>query len=956
MRELNEVMAVLAQTRRRGGGFALVTGEAGIGKTRLAEEVAGRAATDGFSVWWASGFEGESGPPYWVWAQLLRAYGESREDDQLAAELGPSAGFVRALVPDLVERLAPLAMSTDAVVDERRLGGEAARLPLFEAVVSVFRRAATPRPVLLVLDDLQWADPSSLALLRFAAREVRRSPIAIVATLRDVGAAPPSERIPAALSEVARTVPLIGLDVTGVAALAEQASGEQPDASAAATLYRQTGGNPLFVIELSRLLGRGSLTAGAVALPAGARAVIDRRVGALSPSALRALAAASVIGSEFELALLAEVREAPPHELAEVLREAVAARLVAEMGSASGRYCFTHALVRDALYESLKTGERVALHRQVGDALQRQTQVSNAAEIAHHFLRAGDHPKAALYAEAAGDQALAVLAYEKAVVHFEHALLAARHRPGDADGHLELLLKLGDARLRAGDLQGARAAFDEAAAIARRRANAEGLARAALGFGAGLGGFEVGLFDEHQITLLEDALAALGDAATPLRARVLGRLSVALSLVAPDRRRRELSEEAVEMARRLPDRRALASALASHCDALGGPAHSEWRRRAAEEVVELAETERDTVTALLGRRLRLVAKLELGDIAGVDTEIEAFARKAEDLRQPLYLWYVPLWRGMRAMMQGRLDDAERYLDHALAIGKRASSVNAVILTDSQRIQLALERDQPCDAEALLRGDIEQGLSLGPTAQAALASVLARQGRRHEAGAIVDQLTMGGFDGLPAEDGQWLNGMCRLADAAVELDAGDAAALLYGRLAPYADRFVVDGIGAACLGSVHGYLARLAGMSGRDEVRAAHFEAAVAAYRRTGSTLLLAHALADNGDAEAKAIYRSLGLSGTAPSGPSAALETANVFQRDGESWRLAFAGREVRVRHSKGLRDLAVLLTVPGRAVPVGDLVALDGGRLPAGAGTGEIIDARARACLLYTSPSPRDS
>lgn len=398
------------------------------------------------------------------------------------------------------------------------------------------------------------------------------------------------------------------------------------------------------------------------------------------------------------------------------------------------------------------------------------------------------------------------------------------------------------------------------------------------------------------------------------------------------------------MARRLPDRRALASALASHCDALGGPAHSEWRRRAADEVVELAEAERDTVTALLGRRLRLVAKLELGDIAGVDIEIEGFARKAEDLRQPLYLWYVPLWRGMRAMMQGRLDDAERYLDHALAIGKRASSINAVILTDSQRIQLALERDRPCDAEALLRGDIEQGLSLGPTAQAALASVLARQGRRHEAGAIVDQLTMGGFDGLPAEDGQWLNGMCRLADAAVELDAGDAAALLYGRLAPYAERFVVDGIGAACLGSVHGYLARLAGMSGRDEARAAHFEAAVAAYRRTGSTLLLAHALADNGDAGAKAIYRSLGLSGTTPSGPSAALEAANVFQRDGESWRLAFAGREVRVRHGKGLRDLAVLLTVPGRAVPVGDLVALDGGRLPPGAGTGEIIDARARA------------
>jgi tetratricopeptide (TPR) repeat protein len=920
-RELGEVTSVLDRARAGSGGLALVTGEPGIGKTRLVEEVAAQAGAAGVAVFWGTCFEDEGAPAYWVWAQLLRAHAASREDDQLAVELGPSAGFVLPLVPDLAGRLARMPPSMAGIEAEAHPGGQAARLPLFEAVVSVFRRAATRGPVLLVLDDLQWADASSLALLRFAAREVRRSPVAIVGTLRDVGAGPASGRMPAGLAETALTVPLAGLDATGVAVLVEQASGRPTDGRLAETFRRQTGGNPLFVIELSRLLAGAPPDEALAPALAGSKAVIERRLEALAPSCRSALVAASVIGAEFELELLVGLTGAKPQELADTLQEAVAARLIVGVGLVPGRYSFVHALVRDVLYESLLPRVRSGLHRKVGERLERRAGVSGAAELAHHFLRAGDHRKAPAYAEAAGRQALAVQAYEEAVVHFERALSTLAHAPGEQGRRVELLLGLGDARLRAGDLRAARAAFDEAAELARRRGSAEDLARAALGFGAGLGGFEVDPFDEHQIGLLEEALAVLDPSDSPLRAWTLARLSVALSFVASHIRRRQLSEEAVEMARRLDDRRALAYALASYCDAFAGPAHTEQRLRSADEIIQLAESERDAPAALLGRRLRLVARLELGDIAGVDADIDAFARQAEDLRQPLYLWYVPLWRAMRAMMQGRLDDAECYLVHAVATGERASSGNAVILTDSLRIQLALERGQPNEAEALLRHDVEQGLSLGPTAQAALASILARQDRRHEAQAIVDRLTLGGLGELPVEDGQWLNGMCRLADAAAQLGAVDAARVLYQRLVPYAGRFVVDGIGAACLGSVHGYLAGLAGTLGDDEARAEHLGAAVDAHRRTGSSGLLAPPR-ENGHTEA----------------------TANVFRRDGDSWRLAFAGREVRVRDAKGLHDIAVLLAAPGRQIPVGDLVALDGGALPRAAGTGEIVDARARA------------
>jgi predicted ATPase len=325
-RELDEVASVLRRARMGVGGLSLVTGEPGIGKTRLVEEVAARSQAEGFVVFWANCFEDEAVPAYWMWAQLLRSYAASTGDDQLAVELGPSAGFVLPLVPDLAHRLARMPRGTAEIEPEGAPGGEAARLPLFEAVVSVFRRAATRGPVLLVLDDLQWADPSSLTLLRFAAREVRRSPIAMVGTLRDVGAGPSSGWMSAGLAEAAQTVPLAGLSTTGVAALVEQASGKPPDGSLAAALRRQTGGNPLFVIELSRLLAGAPPAEGTASMPAGTQAAIERRLGALSPSCRSILVAASVIGVEFPLELLAEVTGAGRDEITDTLQESGAAR------------------------------------------------------------------------------------------------------------------------------------------------------------------------------------------------------------------------------------------------------------------------------------------------------------------------------------------------------------------------------------------------------------------------------------------------------------------------------------------------------------------------------------------------------------------------------------------------------------------------------------------------------
>ena len=430
------------------------------------------------------------------------------------------------------------------------------------------------------------------------------------------------------------------------------------------------------------------------------------------------------IGGEDEAALL------------DILDEALRAQVLRERKDGSeGTYDFTHALIRQTLYGELSTPRRVVLHRQIGEAMERVYAGSlepHLAELAHHFFQAapgGDVDKAIDYATRAAERAMSLAAYEEAAGLCEIALQAMELQKPDEAERCELLLSLGDARWKAGDADRAKETFRQAADLARRLKEAEPLARAALGLGGPWG--EAGVVDEVLIGLLEEALEALGDRDSPLRARVLGRLAVALYWTGSRERRATLSQEAVGMARRVGDPPTLAYVLNRKFYALMGPGNVEDQFATATEIVRLAEELSDRDMALQGRMFRLIGLLELGDIPAVDLEIEAMARLAEELRQPFYLWYAAQARTMRALMEGRFREGERLAQQALALGQPVRPQDASMRFEAQILHLRREGGGLEESEAAAKGLVEQYPTL-PVWRSMLAFLYSELGREAEA--------------------------------------------------------------------------------------------------------------------------------------------------------------------------------------------------------------------------------
>ncbi len=854
-RETQELHAAVEEAVARRGRCAMVTGEAGIGKTRLASEVAAYASLRGAQVLWGRCYAGTGAPAYWPWVQVIRAYIHDHDPETLLSDLGPGASEIAQIVSDLRERI-------PGIPDPTPLDPEEARFHLFDSIATFLTNASAKQPLAIFLQDLQHADRPSLMLLSYVARELTSSRVFVLGTYRE-DELDPDHYLSEVLASLSRErgysrIRLRGLSQQQVAAMLEsvlQQPLEEPRLLAlAAAIHKESEGNPYFVEEIVRhLIDSGALyqrddrwatearEGAELGIPSGIREAVVRRLAKLSDETRGLLGTAAIVGREFDLQLLTRVSGLEASVVFSRLKEAIDAAIVRPAAGDPGRYAFGHAAIRDALYESMDAGRRSELHIAAGDALEalyEERIESHLAEVAYHFANAaplGNVAKAADYAWWAAERAVSQYAYEDAVNQYETALRLFDTLPEVPQRRCDLLLALGDARWRAGDAEDARKTFREAAAVAHELALHDHYARAALGYGGGPGGFSItDRADEQLIRMLRAALETLPSLReSALRVRVLARLAVELRSSGELGEADRLSAEAVDMAERVGDSKILVLAIYSRQWSTMGPDRVEEALAAGEEIARLAHIGGDRDMEFEGHHLRLIALTQLGDFAAVDTEIAACDGLAAELRQPRYQWQAGVFRTMRALMQGRFKEAERLAQTALAIGQRAEQEAAAVVFGAHSF---LTKWADGSLEDLVDVGREAADRFGQGWPSAYIWLLTEIGRVEDARARFEEIAADGFQSV-RRGGDWLTAICSLSLASIAIEDSAAAEKLYELLLPYAGRCTPFLAGAGCLGSNHAFVGFAAKAAGRHADAIAHFEDALAHNGSIGAVYL-----------------------------------------------------------------------------------------------------------------------
>lgn len=848
--EVEELRGELDAAIAGRGRVLTIVGEPGVGKTRTAEELSTYMGVRGGRVLWGRCRNEEGAPAYWPWVQAIRAYVHEADPVALAWEAGSGVPEIAQLVPELAERLGQEQQPAAAE-------GEEGRFRLFDAVTNFLTNAARDRPMMIVLDDLHWADEPSLLLLKFVARELGSGGgLVILGTYRDVelGRHHPLARVISELNEIecARHFTLRGLDAAAVARYIERASDIEPPPGLAEEVHARTEGNPFFVSEVVRLLvSEGNLAAAAgrggtarVAIPQGVREVVGRRLDRLSRDANEALRVASAIGREFDEELVLRVSGMEVERLQAVAAEAIAARLVAPAGP--GRYSFAHALVRETLHDELSAAQNATLHAKIAKVLEQRVVLSGGdglGELAHHLLlagTAGEPARAIDYASLAAGIAMEQFAYEEAAELLERALeLAEISDEADLDRCLSLRLSLADAEIAGGDLGAARRvlgpAFDAARELGRTDALVEGVLQLSRTT-------EVGNANRQLIDLIEEALDALPERDSASRAALISTLSTEVLWI-DLYRARELAEQSLEMARRAADPRTLALCLHRAVLMETQPIGTDERRVALiDELADVAGRAGATEFLLRAHAFRIRELLERGETVKLGPQIEAYANLAEEVRMPQHLWHVPLFGAVQAMIEGDLERSEQLTNEALAGGTRAGEPLAVQFTGVQFAQLRRMQGRFEELLPLLRQMTDRYPAL-PAWRTALASALANLGRVEEARGEFERLAVGDFESIP-RDAQFMVAIALLSEVCVAVGDVERAALLYAWMLPMEGKVLVVARAASAQGPYDRILGLLAALRDERETAEAHLEQAMAIAEKTGDRPMLAWSRVD----------------------------------------------------------------------------------------------------------------
>ncbi|MBV8303650.1 MAG: AAA family ATPase, partial [Acidimicrobiia bacterium] len=779
-------LEALLKAASDGCQIALVGGEAGIGKTRLAAELAARAA-DTCTVLY-----GRCEPANLIAYQPFVQAFEAHLDTARAA-LGAHFGDITPLFPTVTP-------ADEASFAPETLGDhDAARYRLFESVRVVLAEFG---PVLIVLDDLHWADRPSLLLLQHLLRTSQELPLMVVAGYRrsELARDHPLSHL---LADLRRGGPVTRLSLGGLSEsditelLHADPASESAVEAVAQTVAEATGGNPYFVIETLRHLrtlgvldedGRpttASVDVSQLEVAEGIRELIGWQLGRLSPAANRLLAVGAVIGPVFSIDVVSKVVDLGEEELLDALDEALDSELVVEEGQ---RSTFTHALVRETVYAELSTTRRTRLHAQVANALVELSGNQpdrHVAEIAHHYTEAAvgvaDPRDALRFAIRAAELARERLAFEQAIDLLEPAIALF---PADTPANelmATALLVLGDAQRRSGEPR-YRQTLERAAVAGRDAGDATVLAQAALASSRAVFS-QVGQVDPALVTLLEEALGALPAEDTPIRARLLANLAAALLFSGEWERRLSLADEALAMARRLGDRATLAHVLYQRHDTIWHPSTLDERLALVSELADVSDSPRDRYYAAL---VGIGPALEAGQLELADTRIAQAAALGDELQEPPLRWFVLLPRATRAVINGDLDKAEALADQGLRIGNETGQPDALLAYAGTVLITRLLTGRLYEVDGAYSA--AAAVNDSPISRMMVGWLDAQLGRSEAAARILGLLAADDFAAV-RKDLTWLAVMAGCAEMCVA--AGDRT-IAYGirdRLLPHAAGFV-----------------------------------------------------------------------------------------------------------------------------------------------------------------------
>jgi class 3 adenylate cyclase/tetratricopeptide (TPR) repeat protein len=863
---IGNLTSKLEEARSGRGSLVLLVGEPGIGKTRTAEEFAAVARHKGATVLWGRCYDGEWAPPFSPFVEAIKEYAAATPPEALAAALGADAGVLARIVPALHERLPDIA-------EPPAIPAEGERYRLLDAASNLFAKIASGGPLVLLLDDLHWADKGTIAMLRQVARLAPAQALVIVGGYRDVEL-DRTHPLAAALADLRREtsferIVLKGLATDDVGALLDVIAEQDVPRPLVDAIASETNGNPFFIKEVLLHLieerkivqedGRwtSTLTIADMGIPEGVREVIGRRLSRLGAACNAMLTASSAMTGGFSWAELRAICEEPERALLDALDEALAVQVLVERER--GTYDFTHALIRHTLYEELSTPRRVLLHRRIGGALEALYAADvepHLAELAHHFFEAGEGSagKAIDFCARAGDRAFASFAYDEAASQFERAQeLAVAVYPADPAPRIELMLQLGRVRFACGSAS--MDTFLRAAELAKDAQLPELVIRAALREpDRSKGGYSPsatlwGAGDARIPPLLDYALSVLPVVPSRLRACALAFRG---TLAGSDTSGPELVNAAEEMARGLGDVPTLLYVLLMQQWVLSRhPRLTERQLHLATEMLDLARQAQDLTMTRLALYWRSCSLVALADVAAF-ADIEAFHETSRQLRVPQLSWLSMGCLATVAILKGDYAEGERLAGDALRVGQTVSpdfwldiGGDASGVANNFGIQLfQLRRDQGRlrELEPLVRNAIEQ-FPEEPAWRAALALVLFEGGDLSEAEASYSSLAVSSFEETLRQTDFVGITLPLLAELCASLGDTERAAAFYDLVLPYTGCVLVWGW-TAVLGSADRVLGVLQSLLSDWEAAERHLRLALDLHERLGARPWLARTQLD----------------------------------------------------------------------------------------------------------------